>query len=87
MVKSLINPQSPFINGDGSYSHCFTCIDNVIQANEPAVIVSKENIINKCREYKLKTPEFHQEEDFRVIILRAVEPQNDPKMIQKKLKN
>ena len=31
-VKALINHQSPFINGDGSYSRDFTYIDNVIQA-------------------------------------------------------
>ena len=38
-----------------------------------------EDIINKCREYGLKTPEFHQEEDFRVVIWRAGEEQNTPK--------
>ena len=32
-----------------------------------------EDIINKCREYGLKTPEFYQEEDFRVVIWRADE--------------
>lgn len=41
-----------------------------------------EDIINKCREYGLKTPEFHQDEDFRVIIWRAAESQNAPKMLQ-----
>ena len=41
-----------------------------------------EDIIRKCREYGLKTPEFHQEEDFRAVIWRAVESQNDPKAIQ-----
>ena len=30
-----------------------------------------EDIINKCCEYGLKTPEFYQEEDFRVVIWRA----------------
>jgi len=30
-----------------------------------------EDIINKCREYGLKTPEFYQEEDFRVVIWRT----------------
>ena len=33
-----------------------------------------EDIINKCREYGLKAPEFHQEEDFRVVIWRASFP-------------
>jgi len=37
-----------------------------------------EDIINKCREYGLKTPEFHQEEDFRVVIWRVNED-GDPK--------
>jgi predicted HTH transcriptional regulator len=32
-----------------------------------------EDIINKCREYGLKTPEFYQEEDFRVVIWRVDE--------------
>ena len=44
-----------------------------------------EDIIEKCRDYGLKTPEFyHQEEDFRVVIWRAAEEeQSDPKMIQR----
>lgn len=29
-----------------------------------------EDIISKCHDYGLKTPEFHQEEDFRVVIWR-----------------
>ena len=41
-----------------------------------------EDIFRKCREYGLKTPEFHQEEDFRAVIWRTVESQNDPKAIQ-----
>ena len=41
-----------------------------------------EDIINKCRDYGLKTPEFHQEEDFKVIIWRAAESQDVPKAIQ-----
>ncbi len=39
-----------------------------------------EDIIEKCRDYGLKTPEFYQEEDFRVVIWRAAEEeQSDPK--------
>lgn len=39
-----------------------------------------EDIIEKCRDYGLKTPEFYQEEDFRVVIWRAAkERQSDPK--------
>ncbi len=41
-----------------------------------------EDIINKCRDYGLKTPEFYQEEDFRVVIWRVVESKNDPNSIQ-----
>lgn len=37
-----------------------------------------EDIITKCREYGLRTPEFHQDEDFRVIIWRE-QHENDPK--------
>jgi len=32
-----------------------------------------EDIINKCRECGLKTPEFYQEENFRVVIWRSDE--------------
>ncbi|MBE6301730.1 MAG: DUF4062 domain-containing protein [Parabacteroides distasonis] len=38
-----------------------------------------EDIINKCREYGLKTPEFYQEEDFRVVIWRADNEGSVPK--------
>ncbi|WP_337390514.1 ATP-binding protein [Prevotella sp.] len=41
-----------------------------------------EDIINKCREYGLKTPEFYQEEDFRVVIWRAYNEGSVPMMIQ-----
>lgn len=41
-----------------------------------------EDIIRKCGEYGLKTPEFIQDEDFRVIIWRSAEVQNDPEVIQ-----
>jgi helix-turn-helix DNA-binding domain protein len=47
-----------------------------------------EDIINKCREYGLKTPEFYQEEDFRVVIWRVNEEgdpmrsNDDPKAFQ-----
>ena len=41
-----------------------------------------EDIINKCREYELRTPEFYQEEDFRVVIWRMEDSLGDPKVIQ-----
>lgn len=37
-TKQLMNKQSPNINGDGTYSRDFTYIDNVIQANEKAML-------------------------------------------------
>lgn len=47
-VKTLINHESPNINGDGSFSRDFTYIDNVIQANEKAITTSS-NFIHKQR--------------------------------------
>jgi len=41
-----------------------------------------EDIINKCREYGLKTPEFYQEEDFRVVIWRASKEIGVPEVCQ-----
>ena len=41
-----------------------------------------EDIVNKCRQYGLKSPEFYQEEDFRVVIWRVIEGQDVPKVIQ-----
>lgn len=41
-----------------------------------------EDIIEKCRNYGLKAPEFYQEEDFRVVIWRRNEVQSDPEVIQ-----
>ena len=41
--------------------------------------VGVEDIINQCREYGLKTPEFYQEEDFRVVIWRAGNEKSVPK--------
>lgn len=55
-VKALINHESPYINGDGSYSRDFTYIDNVIQANELAVVTSKEDIIKRAELYNQTLP-------------------------------
>ena len=38
-----------------------------------------EDIINKCCEYGLKSPEFYQEEDFRVVIWRSDNEGSVPK--------
>ena len=55
-VKTLINHESPIINGDGSYSRDFTYIDNVIQANYLAVTISKEDIVRRSSLYNMNLP-------------------------------
>lgn len=49
-TKKLMNLESPVINGDGSFSRDFTYIDNVIQANEKAMLStdprSENNVFN-----------------------------------------
>ena len=55
-VKALIHHESPFINGDGSYSRDFTYIDNVIQANELAATISSETIRERASLYNLTLP-------------------------------
>ncbi|MGV8828742.1 MAG: SDR family oxidoreductase [Breznakibacter sp.] len=45
-VKSLINHESPVINGDGSFSRDFTYIDNVLQANELAALTANPEATN-----------------------------------------
>lgn len=41
-----------------------------------------EDIINQCKQYGLKTPEFQQDEDFKVIIWRSSANVSDPDVIQ-----
>ena len=50
-VKKFITHESPVINGDGTYSRDFTYIENVIQANEKAMLTSDEDIARGQREY------------------------------------
>jgi len=45
-VKSLVNKESPTINGDGTFSRDFTFIENVIQANQLAAIVKNADALN-----------------------------------------
>jgi UDP-N-acetylglucosamine 4-epimerase len=45
-TKKLMNKESPTINGDGSYSRDFTYIDNVIQANEKAMLTENPEAVN-----------------------------------------
>lgn len=56
-VKALIHHESPFINGDGSYSRDFTYIDNVIQANELAITVSHDEIVKRASLYNMNLPQ------------------------------
>ena len=46
-VMSLMKHESPKINGDGSYSRDFTYIDNVIQANELALLAESPESLNQ----------------------------------------
>lgn len=46
-VKTLMNHQSPVINGDGENSRDFTYIDNVIQANHLAALVQDKSAFDQ----------------------------------------
>ena len=50
-VKKLIKHESPTINGDGTYSRDFTYIDNVIQANEKAALITKDKFLSNLEKY------------------------------------
>lgn len=45
-VKSLIDNESPIINGDGEFSRDFTYIDNVIHMNEMALLTQNKEAVN-----------------------------------------
>lgn len=55
-VKTLLNHQAPFINGDGSFSRDFTYIDNVIQANELAATIAHDEIVQRATLYNIDLP-------------------------------
>ncbi|MDB5144685.1 MAG: NAD-dependent epimerase/dehydratase family protein involved in polysaccharide biosynthesis [Mucilaginibacter sp.] len=46
-INTLINLQSPVINGDGSISRDFTYIENVIQVNIKSLFTENQNAINQ----------------------------------------
>ncbi len=46
-VMSLMKHESPVINGDGNYSRDFTYIDNVIQANQLALLADRPEAVNQ----------------------------------------
>lgn len=43
---SLLKHESPVINGDGSYSRDFTYVDNVVQANQLAILADRPEAVN-----------------------------------------
>lgn len=45
-AMSLIRHESPIINGDGSFSRDFTYVDNVIQANQLALLTVDSEAVN-----------------------------------------
>lgn len=47
-VMSLMKHESPVINGDGSYSRDFTYIDNVLQANQLALLTDNPDAVNQA---------------------------------------
>ena len=46
-ISSLLNKESPVINGDGSFSRDYTYIDNVVQANLLALVTDNKNALNE----------------------------------------
>lgn len=50
-IKQLISHEHPIINGAGSISRDFTYIDNVIQANEKSLFLTKKQIRKGQQEY------------------------------------
>lgn len=58
-VKDMISGKHPTINGDGSYSRDFTYIDNVIQANEKAMLTPTEKIRERAELYNLDLSKEH----------------------------
>lgn len=46
-AMSLLKHDPPVINGDGSYSRDFTYIDNVVQANQLALLADKPEAVNQ----------------------------------------
>ena len=69
-VKKLINHEQPVINGDGTYSRDFTYIDNVIQANEKAALIPKDELLKNLKSYynNLETEEKISIESPKVVM-------------------
>jgi UDP-N-acetylglucosamine/UDP-N-acetylgalactosamine 4-epimerase len=50
-VRQLLNLERPIINGDGAYSRDFTYIDNVVHANEQALLIPTQQIVQGQKDY------------------------------------
>lgn len=50
-VKKMMQYESPVINGDENYSRDFTYIDNVVQANEKAMLAPTQALKTKEKKY------------------------------------
>jgi len=46
-VMALMKHESPVINGDGGHSRDFTYVDNVIQANQLALLTDRQEAVNQ----------------------------------------
>lgn len=46
-ITSILNNESPLINGDGSHSRDFTYVDNAVQANVLALFTEKKEALNQ----------------------------------------
>ncbi len=46
-VISLLRHERPVINGDGTYSRDFTYVDNVVQANQKALLATRPEALNQ----------------------------------------
>lgn len=46
-VMSMMKHESPVINGDGEYSRDFTYVDNVVQANQLALLADNPEAVNQ----------------------------------------
>ncbi|MBQ7448418.1 MAG: SDR family oxidoreductase [Paludibacteraceae bacterium] len=56
-VKALLRHESPFINGDGTFSRDFTYIDNVIQANCLAAMIDQPTLKQRLDVYNSTLPQ------------------------------
>lgn len=45
-IKAVLNNEPPLINGDGEHSRDFTYVENAVQANIKALLISKKEAVN-----------------------------------------